>query len=56
MLDIAILGLTYSPIKGPKGNIEFLLYCGIHYDIKKSIDNFCDLIDRCVNEAHKVLN
>lgn len=23
-----LYGLTYSPIKGPKGNIEYLLYCG----------------------------
>jgi 23S rRNA (cytidine1920-2'-O)/16S rRNA (cytidine1409-2'-O)-methyltransferase len=24
-----IKGLTYSPVKGPKGNIEFLVYVGL---------------------------
>jgi len=27
-LQLVIKGLTYSPIKGPEGNIEFLLYIG----------------------------
>jgi 23S rRNA (cytidine1920-2'-O)/16S rRNA (cytidine1409-2'-O)-methyltransferase len=25
-MEFEILGLTYSPIKGPEGNIEFLVY------------------------------
>ena len=25
-LDLQVLGLSFSPIKGPKGNVEFLLY------------------------------
>ena len=25
-LEFAVLGLTYSPVKGPEGNIEYLLY------------------------------
>jgi 23S rRNA (cytidine1920-2'-O)/16S rRNA (cytidine1409-2'-O)-methyltransferase len=54
-LNITVLGLTYSPIKGPKGNIEFLLYCAIHCNSRKSIDNYQSLIESCVNEAHEVL-
>ena len=53
-LNLNILGLTYSPIKGPKGNIEFLI-C-----FKKNIfnDNNIDLNDsviQVVNEAHNSL-
>ena len=53
-LNLNIMGLTYSPIKGPKGNIEFLI-C-----IKKNIfnDNNIDLKDsviQVVNEAHNCL-
>lgn len=55
MLDITINGLTYSPIKGPKGNIEFLLYSTIHSNTGKSIDSYQSLVDSCVNEAHEAL-
>lgn len=53
-LNLNIMGLTYSPIKGPKGNIEFLI-C-----FKKNIfnDNNIDLKDsviQVVNEAHNCL-
>lgn len=54
-LHITIFGLTYSPIKGPKGNIEFLLYGAIHCNTRKSIDSYNALVASCVNEAHKVL-
>lgn len=54
-LDITIHGLTYSPIKGPKGNIEFLLYCSIHCKTPKTIYDYENIIDSCVVEAHKVL-
>lgn len=49
----SILGLDFSPIKGPEGNIEYLLY------VKKNSDNMCDidtLVDEVVNAAHKNLN
>lgn len=41
--------LTYSPIKGKNGNIEFLGYF-IYQGKEKKID-----IDKIVNEAHKIL-
>lgn len=47
-----VLGLDYSPIKGPEGNIEFLMY------ITKGKSDFTfddDYIARLVDEAHKSL-
>ncbi len=50
-------GLTYSPIKGPEGNIEYLLYirkavAGDSYVNQYSSDEY---IKAVVNEAHEVL-
>ena len=48
-----VLGLDFSPIKGPEGNIEYLLY------IRKNTDNTCDtdaLVGRVVDSAHESLN
>ncbi|NLB80251.1 MAG: TlyA family RNA methyltransferase [Clostridiaceae bacterium] len=42
-----IYGLTYSPIKGPKGNIEYLMHIG-----KSSNDNTVD-IKEVVDLAHR---
>lgn len=46
-----ILGLTFSPIKGPEGNIEYLVYLS---KIKSSNEdiNFKDLIVSVVEEAN----
>lgn len=44
------LGLDFSPIKGPKGNIEYLLY------VKKEKKEFEINVDKVVNEAHKALS
>ncbi|MCF6096694.1 TlyA family RNA methyltransferase [Thermovorax subterraneus] len=44
-------GLTFSPIKGPKGNIEFLSW------FKKIPNNTSGIeIEKVVEEAHKALN
>ncbi len=51
-----VKGITYSPIKGPKGNIEFLCYLFKKPDdfrCKEKIDQ--DYIKKIVLEAHKVL-
>jgi len=45
----SIGGLDYSPIKGPKGNIEYLLY------ITKGIEGAWD-VEKTVETAHRVLN
>lgn len=44
-----IAGLTYSPIKGPEGNIEYLVY------ITKSLNNVDINIKDVVEEAHSSL-
>ena len=37
-LDIgfSVKGLTYSPVKGPEGNIEYLIYLEKNEEIKES--------------------
>ena len=49
-LDYTIYGLTYSSIKGPAGNIEYLIWFGINQAGKAQID-----IDDIVNQAHENL-
>ena len=56
--NINIKGLCYSPIKGPKGNIEFLLYFELLKREGKSSE--CDidlnvLVSQVVDEAHEKL-
>lgn len=49
-----IKGLTYSPIKGPEGNIEFLMYLTrFNSGALKDKD---EVIDRIVKEAHEELD
>ena len=46
------MGLDFSPIKGPEGNIEFLMY------VKKAIQVqglFAEIIDAVVQQAHQSL-
>lgn len=47
------LGLGYSPIKGPEGNIEFLLLLGKGHS--EEIVPGAEAIERIVNEAHGTL-
>lgn len=51
--NLNILGLDFSPIKGPKGNIEYLLY--INNTINKNLFNYIELCDKIVNESHDIL-
>ena len=48
--NYAVLGLDYSPIKGPKGNIEYLAF------VEKSGDSNPFDIDKLVNDSHVELN
>ena len=43
------VGLTYSPVTGAKGNIEYLLF------MKKKKYNNSINIEKIVDESHKVL-
>lgn len=51
--EFSVLGLDYSPVKGPKGNIEYLIY------LEKSI-NTCDLssidAEELVKRSHRELD
>ena len=48
-LGFIVKGLTYSPIKGPEGNIEYLLYIS---KMGRQSDDVKKLIDDVVNLAH----
>ncbi|MCK9216738.1 MAG: TlyA family RNA methyltransferase [Firmicutes bacterium] len=50
-LNLAIKNLTYSPIKGPEGNIEYLIHIVKDSSFEKIID-LDKLIDNIVKEAH----
>ena len=50
------LGLTYSPIKGGEGNIEFLLYSKYHaLGHSKKMEEYQELITETVQLAHEQL-
>ncbi|MEF9865093.1 MAG: TlyA family RNA methyltransferase [Oscillospiraceae bacterium] len=46
------LGLDYSPVKGPEGNIEFLLHVQKSTEVQGFTDEY---IDNIVNNAHNLL-
>ncbi len=51
--SLSVLGLNYSPIKGPEGNIEYLIF------LQKSLENMktCSInIEEIVKESHLKLN
>ena len=52
---LGILGLDFSPIKGPEGNIEYLIYLdksrsGMHEDEVQA------RVDTVVAQSHKILS
>lgn len=49
----SIKGLSFSPIKGPEGNIEYLIYLQNNSD--GSIENIDDLINSVVDQSHNML-
>lgn len=51
--NLNILAVSYSPIKGPEGNIEYLVY--FTKDAKRESKFTLDDIDRIVNESHNIL-
>lgn len=53
--NLYLQGLSYSPIKGPEGNIEYLAYLN-KIDIEGTEMNIELLIKNTVEEAHKQLN
>ena len=62
-----VLGLTWSPVKGPEGNIEYLIHLRKHgktaappdpdtEDSSASLPAFWDAVDKTVEEAHRELD
>ncbi|MGI5875414.1 MAG: TlyA family RNA methyltransferase [Dethiobacteria bacterium] len=49
-----IKGLTFSPLKGPKGNIEFFLYFVLGQEESTKVEE--NLVETIVSLAHKALN
>ena len=53
---LEVLALTYSPVKGPAGNIEFLFWAKNHGTVSRQEGSMCfDEIERVVAEAHAKL-
>jgi len=52
-LGFQIKGLTYSPIRGPEGNIEYLIY--LEKSDQESIVPFASDVEGLVAESHRVL-
>ncbi len=51
--NLNVLSLSYSPIKGPEGNIEYLVYFTKDKDIESTFS--LEDIDTVVNESHDLL-
>ncbi len=52
--NLSILGLSYSPIKGPEGNIEYLVYFSKEYS--KTNPFTIDYINKLVDASHGELD
>lgn len=55
-LGFAVLGLTFSPVKGPEGNIEYLIYISNNASDDAAIVADETAIAALVAEAHAVLD
>ena len=56
-LGCGIRGLSYSPIKGPEGNIEYLLYLGKEGGAEEAApESLSQIIDSLVEESHRELD
>lgn len=54
-IGLSLAGLTFSPIKGPEGNIEYLAYFINSID-NNSIENIESLINEIVSKSHSGLS
>ena len=55
-LGFTVLGLTYSPVKGPEGNIEYLIYISNDETDRDGIEADEAAIVQLVSEAHAALD
>ena len=51
-----LLGLDFSPIKGPEGNIEYLLYMEKENDLAEGVNQLSVQIADVVEKAHGKLD
>ena len=51
-LGLRTVNLSYSPVTGPEGNIEYLLHLSFQAE---SCENFSALVEQVVAEAHAIL-
>lgn len=56
-IELFPLGLEYSPVKGPEGNIEYLLYLTKNKKTYETLGNRLSIdIDDVVNKSHETLD
>lgn len=53
--NFAIMGLDYSPIKGPAGNIEYLIHIVKNGTLKEIINTDDEFVEKMVDNAHREL-
>jgi 23S rRNA (cytidine1920-2'-O)/16S rRNA (cytidine1409-2'-O)-methyltransferase len=54
-IGLSLKGLTFSPIKGPEGNIEYLAYFAKTEETEKTVDELNEIIENIVENSHKSL-
>jgi 23S rRNA (cytidine1920-2'-O)/16S rRNA (cytidine1409-2'-O)-methyltransferase len=50
--ELTTKGLTYSPIKGPAGNIEYLIWLHKGKSVTHNASRVMEMIDKVISEAH----
>ncbi|MDE6664406.1 MAG: TlyA family RNA methyltransferase [Lachnospiraceae bacterium] len=56
MIGFEVKGLSYSPIKGPEGNIEYLVFLEKREKIEEENEDMHKLVTDIVNTAHQKLD
>lgn len=54
-IGLVVRGLTFSPIKGPEGNIEFLLLLSKDLTIE-GVGNLTELVEKTIEESKQLTN
>lgn len=55
-IGFSVKGISFSPVKGPEGNIEYLLYAEKTGMPVETPDLSDDAIQKLVEEAHRTLS
>lgn len=54
--DFSVIGLSFSPIKGPEGNIEYLMYIKKNGKRENNSDSLLESVDEMVEMSHEALD